>query len=552
MKIYLVTPRNPPTFWTYDSILPVLGKACLFPNLSLPTLAGLTPPHHEVVLCDENVEPIDFDVEADVVGVTGYLVHRERMFQILEEFRRRGRLVVVGGPFASLCPEELRDRADVVFIDEAEDTWPRFLADLEAGAWQTEYRPTEKPDLGTAPAPRFDLLRVDRYHALTVQFARGCPFSCEFCDIIVVYGRRPRTKSIPQIMHEIETCHRLGARQIFLVDDNFIGNKKLAKALLRALAEWSAARGHPVHFQTEVSLNVADDPELLDLLRAAHVTAVFIGIESPRKAALAETRKTQNMRGGDMVEQVRRVQSYGIQVQAGMIVGFDADDPSIFDEQLRFIQDARIPVSMTGMLQAMPQTPLHARMAAEGRLLGRSNGDAFVFSNIVPKGMSRLELHRGYRDLIRALYAFPTYRARVRDFILHRVRPVGGFRLRARDLRLFGRMLRATLAGGDWRRAAFTLSLLVETLLRRPRAFEDAVRFALVHKAFHDYVEALGPPLDRAITTLEAQSRSHDSAARVSSGTLGPHQHVVAQAELVRLVRGDVDDVTQASQQDAL
>ena len=505
MKILLVTPRNPPSFWTYDSILPVIDKDCLFPNLSMPTLAGLTPAHHEVVLCDENVEPIDFDVAADVVGVTGYLVHRERMFEIIEEFRRRGRLVVVGGPLASLCPGDLRGRADVVFVDEAEETWPRFLVDLEAGAWRDEYQPAEKPDLDAVPAPRFDLLRVDRYQALTVQFARGCPFNCEFCDIIVVYGRRPRTKSIAQMMREIEACHRLGARQIFLVDDNFIGNKKLAKALLRTLGDWGAARGYPIDFQTEVSLNVADDPELLALLRAAHFTTVFIGIESPRKASLAETRKTQNLRG-DLVEKVRRVQSYGIQVQAGMIVGFDADDPSIFDEQLRFIQDARIPVSMTGMLQAMPQTPLYARVAAEGRLLGESNGDAFVFSNIVPAGMSHLDLHRGYRGLVRALYDFRNFRARAMDFILHRSSPVGGRRLRVADVRLFGRILRPTLWRAGWRRAGFTLSLLGETLLRRPRAFEDAVRFALVHKALHDYVETLRPPLDRAIAMLEREA----------------------------------------------
>src|SRR5262249_47149441 len=213
------------------------------------------------------------------------------------------------------CPEELRGCCDVLFVDEAEETWPQFLRDFEAGAWRAEYRPDDKPDLTTAPLPRFDLLNVDRYHALTVQFTRGCPFSCEFCDIIVVYGRRPRAKRVEQVLAEIDTCHRLGARQIFLVDDNLIGNKKLAKDLLRALARGGAERGYPIHFQAEMSLNVAQDEELLGLLRAAHFSTVFIGIESPRAGSLAETRKTQNLRG-DMVAAVARVQAYGMQVQA--------------------------------------------------------------------------------------------------------------------------------------------------------------------------------------------------------------------------------------------
>ena len=230
MKIHLVTPRNPESFWTYDRILPSLGKRCIFPNLSMPTVAGLTAREHEITLCDENVEEIDFGVEADIIGVTGYIVHKQRLLEIVDGFRRRGRFVVIGGPYASLCPEELRGRCDVLFVDEAEETWPQFLVDFQAGSWRREYRPMEKPDLTTSPTPRFDLLQVDRYHAMTIQFARGCPFSCEFCDIIVVYGRRPRAKSVPQMMAEIEECHRLGATQVFLVDDNFIGNKKLAVA----------------------------------------------------------------------------------------------------------------------------------------------------------------------------------------------------------------------------------------------------------------------------------------------------------------------------------
>jgi len=524
MKILLVTPRNPESFWTYDSILPVIGKRCVFPNLSMPTVAGLTPREHEVVLCDENVEEIDFDAEADLVGVTGYIVHKKRMLEIVDEFRRRGRFVVVGGPYASLCPEELRGRCDVLFVDEAEETWSRFLADFEAGGWKTEYRPDEKPDMTLSPVPRFDLLAVDLYHAMTIQFARGCPFRCEFCDIIVVYGRRPRVKAVPQVLAEVEECHRLGARQIFIVDDNFIGNVKLAKELLRELGRWGRERGYPISFQTEASLNAAHDEELLQLLHDANFTTIFIGIESPRKESLKESKKTQNIRG-DLVADVRKIQSYGLQVQAGMIVGFDADDLSIFDEQLRFIQDARIPVSMTGMLQAMPKTPLHERVQKEGRLLAESTGDQFVFSNIIPRSMSRLDLYRGYRALIRQLYDFENFRRRTLDFLLHRGDQVaGGLSVDRGDLRLLWRVLRFTVFQAGWRRARFTLRLMLETLVRRPAAFKEACSFAVTHKAMGEYMEALGARLDRAIRTLEIE---HRGQPQMAAAWPPPHHLVV-------------------------
>jgi radical SAM superfamily enzyme YgiQ (UPF0313 family) len=505
LKIYLVTPKNPSNFWTYDQILPVLGKDCIFPNLSMPTVAGMTPREHDVVLCDENVEEIDFDVEADIVGVTGYIVHRERMFEIIHEFRRRGRFVAVGGPYASLCPEELRGRCDALFVEEAEETWPVFLADFEAGRVESEYQAEEKPDMSLAPMPRFDLLQVDRYHALTIQFARGCPFNCEFCDIIVVYGRRPRAKSVEQMMAEICECHRLGAKQIFIVDDNFIGNQKLAKGLLRELAAWGAENDYPIDFNTEVSLNVAQDDELLELMRAANFTTIFIGIETPRKASLRETRKTQNTRG-DLVDSVRKVHSYGIQVQAGMIVGFDNDDAAIFEEQLRFIQAARIPISMTGMLQALPRTPLYDRIEKEGRLITESTGDAFVLSNIVPRQMSHRRLYEGYRWLVDQLYDFDNYRERTLEFLLHRGPQIhGGRNIRKGDLLRLARILYDTILTGGPRRAWFTLSLLGTTLLRRPSVFKEAVSFAIVHKAFYEYMLGLSAHLDAAIPRIEAE-----------------------------------------------
>ncbi len=499
MKIHLVTPKNPPSFWTYDRILPTLGKRCIFPNLSMPTVAGLTPPEHEVTLCDENVREVDFEVDADVVGITGYIVHAPRIRELARAFRRRGHRVAIGGPLATLCPERVRAFCDTLFVGEAEETWPLFLRDLERGAAGAEYREPRKPDLSRSPRPRFDLLEVDRYHALTIQFGRGCPFRCEFCDIIVMYGRRPRTKTPEQVLAEIAECHRLGAKQVFIVDDNFIGDRERAKAVLRAIAGWSEAHEHPIAFNTEVSLNVAGDDELLELLRRAHFTTVFVGIESPRVTSLQETRKTQNTRG-DLLESVRRIQAYGIQVQAGMIVGFDHDDATIFEEQLRFVQEAAIPVSMTGMLQALPGTPLHRRVEREGRLLAESTGDQFVFSNIVPRRMTREELYRGYRELLCRLYDYDLYRQRVSSFLARRgARVAEGARVTRRELVLLLRILRDTVLRGGPRRALFTLRLLGETLLRRPAAFRDAVSFAVTHKAMHEYMQELVAHLDRAL-----------------------------------------------------
>jgi radical SAM superfamily enzyme YgiQ (UPF0313 family) len=504
MKIYLIAPKNPESFWTFDRILPSLGKRCVFPNLALPTVAAITPAEHEVVVCDENVEPIDFDSDADIIGVTGYVVHRKRVFDIIAAFKRRGKFVVAGGPFASLCPEQLRGKADVVFVDEAEYTWPQFLHDYASGAWQAEYVQHEKPDMRDSPLPRFDLLKTDRYRTMTIQFARGCPFNCEFCDIIVMYGRKPRTKSVAQVMAEVEEIHRLGINNVFVVDDNFIGNKKEAKALLKAIAAWQQANDFPVELMTEVTLNVAQDDELLRLMRLANFTTIFIGIESPRPASLQETRKTQNMRE-DMMTAVHRIQRAGIEVMAGMIVGFDHDDPTIFEEQFRFIQDARIPISMTGMLNAVPRTPLYQRLQDAGRLVAEHVGDQFVFTNVIPQGMSRLELYRGYKQLLHRLYDYRNYRERAMALILNQGAVIRSQLLASRkDLAIFLRLVWACVVRASPRRAAMTLRLMLETMLRRPRAFRQAATLALVHKHLYEYVEDISRQLDRLIEEMAA------------------------------------------------
>ncbi|HZI94742.1 MAG TPA: radical SAM protein [Patescibacteria group bacterium] len=489
MKIYLVAPRNPESFWTFDRILDTVNAQCMFSNLALPTLAALTPPGHEVVVCDENVDTVNFDTDADIIGVTGYIIHQKRMKEIMGEFRRRGKFVVVGGPYASLCPDDLSRHADVVFMDEAEETWPLFLADYEAGSHKTRYHQEEKTDMSTTPLPRFDLLNLSAYRTVCVQFARGCPFTCEFCDIITIFGRRPRAKAIPQVMAEIRELHRLGVERVFLVDDNFIGDKKRAKALLRAIVDFGVETHFAMDFNTEVSLDVAQDDELLALLRDANFQSIFVGIETPRAASLIESKKRQNVRG-DILEAVLKVQRFGIRVDAGMIVGFDNDDDAIFEEQFDFIQAARIPVSMTGMLNAVPKTPLHDRLSKDNRLLSFNTGDQFIMTNIIPKSMTSRQLYEGYRHLIGRLYDFDNMKDRMMDYLLTRGAQVKEkLYLNRGDIRIAWRVLRDCVLFTSGKRRMFTLSVLARTMAFRPMAIKEAITVAVLHKHFYEYMQ---------------------------------------------------------------
>lgn len=491
MRIQLVTPKNPPSFWTFDSILPILGVDSIFPNLSMPTVAGLTPAGHEVILSDENLDPVPLDLDVDVVGLTGYPVHRPRIVELARQFRERGRLVAIGGPYASLHPDEAAAIADVVFVGEAEATWPAFLDDLASGAHRARYEAEERPDLTDAPLPRFDLVDADRFHAMTVQFSRGCPFRCEFCDIITVYGRKPRTKAVGRLLAEVEACLAAGARQVFIVDDNFAGNKRLTRELLTELAAWGHERGYPLDFNAELSLDVAEDPELLRLLQDAHFTTVFVGIESPNAEALTEVRKTQNMRN-DIVESVRRFHQHGIQVQAGMIVGFDADTPAVFDQHVAFACAARIPIVMAGMLQAIAGTPLFDRVQAEGRLIDGGTGDQFDHSNIVPVNMTVDELYTGYARMLSQLYDWDAYENRVVDFILERgPRVRSRRRVSRRDLRAVRGVAGLLVGSNGVRRARFSWHLLARVAARRPSAIREALSYILMHKAMYDYMSTL-------------------------------------------------------------
>jgi len=414
--IVLINPRFEVSFWGLEFALPFLGKRAALPVAALPMLAAVTPAGHRVSIIDENVEAIDFArcAEADIVGVTGMVVQRARMREILTELKRRGTYTVVGGPWVSVSEDYFGELADVVFVGEAEETWPRFLADWERGRAGARYEQTEKTDMTRLPVPRLDLLKMQRYAFGSVQFSRGCPFQCEFCDIIVVFGRRPRLKTSRQIIAELEALRRQRLEFVFIVDDNLIGNKRAIKEILRDLVAWQRANGFPLTFTTEASMDLADDDELMALMAEANIVAVFVGVESPNEESLRETKKLQNLRrGGSMVDKVRRIQDAGMEVWAGMILGFDNDDARIFAAHRRFLVEARISTAMVGMLAAIPKTPLHARLVAAGRL--DAEADPAFGTNVLPVHFTREALSEGYLRLLGEIYDADAYFDRLDD-----------------------------------------------------------------------------------------------------------------------------------------
>lgn len=404
LSICLINPRFEPSYWGFEYALPLYpgNKRSTMISGALPTLAGLVPAPHQVVLLDENVEEIDFESlkRFDLVGVTGMNVQKKRMKEILVRLKELGIFVAVGGAYASVDAAYFDGLCDVLFDGEAETTWPEFLdAYSRREPWKTLYQQAERTDMTKVPKPRYDLLKVDRYASGSLQFSRGCPFQCEFCDIIVTFGRKPRTKKPEQVITELDDMLKAGFFSVFIVDDNFIGNKKAAKELLRLIILWQEKNGYRLRLSTEASMNLADDAELLELLYKANFRHVFIGIETPREASLKETKKYQNVAGDSLPAKLARIQNAGIDIHAGFIVGFDNDDAQIFEDQFRFIQENGILLAMVGMLQAIPKTPLHARLEKEGRLVMSDDN-----CNITPKQMTREQLREGYWKLVERLY----------------------------------------------------------------------------------------------------------------------------------------------------
>lgn len=428
-RLLLINPKLPESFWSFqwaiDNILP--GKRAVNPPLGLATLAALCPDDWQVEIVDENIEPVPAFTTADIVGVCGMGVQFSRQRELLAFYRNQGHFVVAGGSYASLCPEDYPALAQTVVAGEAEYVWPEFCRDFTAGVPKPLYHETGTVALSDSPVPRFDLLKLKHYANVTVQFSRGCPFRCEFCDIIVMFGRRPRVKNLEQMGRELDELRRLGVHNVFFVDDNLIGNRPEARNLLRFLARYQDEHRHAFSFGTEASLDMAQDSELLGLFRAANFGWVFIGIETTDPASLKETGKIQNLRE-DMLTSVRRIYAHGIDVLGGFIVGFDADTLETFDRQYRFITDAGIQSAMIGLLLALPKTPLYQRMQREGRLSddGRHADNTKPTTNIVPRNMTVEAMVDAYLTLHGRLFTGKEIALRIRNKTAHLRAPVYG------------------------------------------------------------------------------------------------------------------------------
>jgi radical SAM superfamily enzyme YgiQ (UPF0313 family) len=390
LKVLLIWPKFPPSFWGFEGVLQMLPEAAMTPPLGLITVAALCPASWSLRLLDHAFDQIsDEDYRwADLVMVSAMHAQRADTEAILGRARALGKRTFIGGPWASSEPEKLERIADHVMVGEAEEVFAAIARELEEGTASAVYRVADKPDMSHSPIPRFDLLRREMYTSMPVQFSRGCPFQCEFCDIITIYGRKPRMKSPTQLIAELDTLRTLGWRnEVFIVDDNFIGNAKNALQLARELADWGDRNDRVFSFYTEASVDLAERPELMAAMVEANFMYVFLGIESPSAEALKSTKKFQNLRK-DNLEQIRIIQESGLWVLGGFIVGFDSDDETIFERQREFIERAGITWAMAGMLQAPPTTPLYDRMKKEGRLVedsdATSNFSAPNFRTVMP------------------------------------------------------------------------------------------------------------------------------------------------------------------------
>ncbi len=505
MNALLLWPEFPSTYWSYSYSLKLVGKKSLTPPLPLLTVAAMLPKSWKASLVDLNVRPVG-DAElrkADVVLISGMFVQRASIHDLVDRCRRLGTTTIVGGPFATSQPHLLGE-ADHVFTGEGEGCIESMCADLEAGTLPHRVRGDDKPDLTTSPTPRYDLLEADAYFHMALQYSRGCPFSCEFCDIIVMYGRVPRVKTPEQIAEELDAIAATGFRgSVFFVDDNFIGNKKAVRKLLPAVRDWQERHDHPFHFYTEASLNLAEDSTLMTSMVETGFNSVFIGIESPSAEAISEMRKSQNLRG-EISERVHQVLQHGMDVWAGFILGFDSDGPKIFDDQIEVIERAAIPFAMVGLLYALPGTPLTARLEAEGRLRDFDGEDQFARANFEPK-MPEVQLLGGYKKVLGAIYDPKRYLDRV--LAMMRLRRVHTHEKRKRiGFRQIVWGARALITQGLLSRYAAEYRRFLREVWRwDPSRLVEAIQRAGAGHHFIEYTRRVVlPRLDEAINDVQA------------------------------------------------
>ena len=502
MKVLLVYPEFPDTYWSFRYALSFEGKRSTFPPLGLLTVSAMLPNTWERRLVDMNVQPLrPSDIEwADIVFTSAMIVQKESLREVVALSKARGKRVVVGGPYITTSTTSVSE-ADHIFIGEAEDTLPEFVRDFERGDARRIYQAAERPALFATHVPDFQLADLKSYWAMSLQYSRGCPFNCEFCDIIEMYGRVPRTKSNEQMLAELDALIQSGWRgRVFIVDDNFIGNKRNVKRLLPELVEWSERHHYPFSFVTEASVNLADNDDLLEGMRRAGFRRVFLGIETPVEASLKEAQKGQNTRR-DLLESVKKIQSHGLEVMAGFIVGFDSDPEDIFERQVKFIRESAIPLAMVGLLGALPDTQLWRRLEREGRLLGETTGNNTDCSlSFVPR-MNAERLVEGYKTILRTIYSSKEYYQRALDSLKrveqHMPEPRRGSL--ASDLAALARVI-LSLGVHDSERGEFWHYMREVTASHRDK-FPQAVMLAALGYHFRKMTEVYCRPLQEASTS---------------------------------------------------
>ena len=482
MKILLVYPQYPDTFWSFRHALRIVAKRAAFPPLGLLTVAAMLPQEWDMKLVDMNAAPLkDEDIRwADYVFISAMVVQRSSVKEVIRRCKKLNVKMVAGGPLFTAAYEEFEE-VDYLVLDEAEVTLPPFLEDLEKGCAKQIYTSKERPDLSRTPLPLWSLLDLKKYSTMSIQYSRGCPYNCDFCDIIILNGHKPRTKSKEQILAEFDALYSRGWRDgVFIVDDNFIGNKrKLKEEILPAIIEWQRKRKYPSMLLTESSINLADDEELMRLMVEAGFNTVFIGIETPNEESLAECSKNQN-RGRDLAASVKKIQNHGLQVQGGFILGFDNDPDSIFKSMLNFIEGTGIVTAMVGLLNAPPGTRLYQRLKKENRLLETviSGDNTDCSMNFIPK-MDRETLINGYQQIMSTLYSPKQFYKRVKIFLKeYRPRRTKGIsQLQFWHLRAFVRSI--WFLGVKERGRRQYWRFFVSTLLRHPRSFPMSMALAV-------------------------------------------------------------------------
>lgn len=474
----MVYPQYPVTFWSFKHALRFVSKKSSFPPLGLLTVAALLPADWEKKLVDMNVTRLtDDDIRwADCVFISAMVIQKESVQEVITRCRELGVRTVAGGPLFTMEPDDYR-AVDHLVLGEAEAVLPEFLADFTAGRARQLYHSTSSPDICATPLPLWSLINMKHYSSMSIQYSRGCPFNCEFCDIVLLNGHRPRTKSKQQMITELEALYKQGWRDgVFIVDDNFIGNKKKLKSeILPAIIEWRRTKKNRFPLNTETSINLADDDELIRLMVEAGFTTVFIGIETPNEDSLAECAKSQNQ-NRDMEAAVKKLHNLGLEVQGGFIVGFDNDPLSIFKSQINFIQKSGIVTAMVGLLNAPPGTRLYQRLKKENRIIDNFDGSN-TKCNFIPR-MNYHTLVNGYKNILKTIYSPRQYYGRITNF-LKEYKPRNNYKIKPR----FGHvkiLWKAFWILGIWEKGKrYYWRLMVSTVLKRPRSLPVAVKLAI-------------------------------------------------------------------------